>query len=144
MVDESCSEFIGLKFKFLLFSFVSIIKKMSYNQTKGEDYTKNTVEKAGDKLKEARQEVFGKTENEKTLGDKANEKLEQDKPAIERAADYTKNTAEKAGEKIKETKEEVFGKAEKDKTFGDKINEKLETDKPLAERVGDYTKNTAK
>ena len=77
---------------------------MSYNQTKEEKYAENSGKKVGDKLKEAKEEVFGKSEKDKTLGDKANEKLQQDKPIVEKVGDYAKNTAESAGEALKGAK----------------------------------------
>ena len=48
---------------------------MSENQSNTKNYIKNSAEEVQDKLKEVKNEVFGKPQEEKTIGDKIDEKL---------------------------------------------------------------------
>ena len=55
---------------------------MSENKTateKAQTYAENSAESAKDTLKNAKETVFGKSEEDKTLGDKAQEKMDQAK-----------------------------------------------------------------
>ena len=67
-------------------------------------YAENTAESAGNTLKNAKENVFGKAQEDKTLGDKASEKVDQAK--------------QNAGDKMQDTGKDMKG----EQTFGEKVS----------------------
>ena len=66
-------------------------------------YAENTAESAGNTLKNAKENVFGKAQEDKTLGDKASEKVDQAK--------------QNAGDKMQDTGKDMKGPEENNSVF---------------------------
>lgn len=67
-------------------------------------YISNTMESAAESLQNTKQQIIGKSEDQKTLGDKSNEKTERERHIL--------------GEKVEKTGKDIKG----EETVGEKLS----------------------